>query len=592
MPGISQFEMSIHTDQPLRPCHSLINQPDISIKRFKHIAIAITVLLVTACTGSSSTNNNQNPVSGPIDYIEPSYEATDESAARLLAQATFGPTVADIARVKAMGITEWINNQMQQTGSSHLEYAFENGGSTSDAQVRTDKWWLDAIDAEDQLRARVAFALSQIFVVSDVQQTLGNAQLGITDYYDMLRGHAFGNFRDLLEDVTLSPVMGVYLSMLQNAKADPITNTRADENFAREVMQLFSIGLHELNIDGSQKLVDGKPVPTYTQEHVSEYARVFTGWSYANTDRWDAQPLSQYADFLNPMIPYPEYHDTGEKRLLGNVVVPAGQSAEDDLKIALDSLFDHPNVGPFIVKQLIQRLVTSNPTPEYVARVARRFNDNGNGERGDLGAVVRAILLDDESRIYDPNNRNFGKLREPLLRMSHLWRAFDAQLAEGDIAYDTNAPQLKNVTSAFGQAPLSAASVFNFYHPDYSPLGVLRNEGLLSPESEIYTENYILSANTLINTYIHKFYDAGPNAGGVRFQTYINIRPQAELASDIDALLNELDLVLMSNQMPDDMRAILSEHLELLPDDDEGRAQRVLDAISLIMASPSYLVQK
>lgn len=536
----------------------------------------------TASTSLAPETENTVPVNIATD---------DASAARLLAQATFGTTLQDIERVNVLGIEGWINEQLNLTGSSHLTYAQANGNS-SNAEARVNKWWLDAIEGEDQLRSRVAFALSQILVVSDVQQTLGNAQFGLAGYYDTLRQHAFGNYRDLLEDITLSPVMGVYLSMLQNAKADPQTNTRADENFAREVMQLFTIGLHELNIDGSQKLTSGRPVPSYTQSDVGEYARVFTGWGYANTDRWDAVPASQYADFLNPMVPYPQYHDSGEKKLLRGVISPAGLSAEEDLQIALDSLFNHPNVGPFISKQLILRLITSNPTPGYVARIATVFNDNGAGVRGDLKSVVRAILLDNEARNGHTSVPHFGKLREPLLRLTHLWRAFDAQYAPGKNLYSTNAPHLKNVTATLGQTVLGASSVFNFFHPDYAPLGALRNAALVAPEAEIYSENYVLASNTFISTYIHKFYYASEEQTGARFQTYINIAPQTDKAIDAYELLDELNLVMMSGQMPEDVRSILFDHISALPEDNAGRAQRVKDSISLIMTLPSYLVQK
>lgn len=555
----------------------------ISQKITRRAAVLCTVVLSISCDGNST------PSDEPISQLP-----TDEkAAARFLTQATFGTNQAEVTRVRTLGIEEWIDDQFTKTGTSHLTYLEENDGSTSDAEGRINKWWLDAIDGEDQLRARVAFALSEIFVVSDVQQTLGNAHFGLANYYDMLREHAFGNYRDLLEDVTLSPVMGMYLSMLQNAKADPATNTRADENFAREVMQLFSIGLHELNIDGTQRLVDGNPVATYSLKDVAEYARVYTGWGYADSNRWDADPLSQYANFLKPMVPYPEYHDTGEKQLLNGIVVPAGQSAEADLEIALDSLFNHPNVGPFISKQLIQRLVTSNPSPAYVSRVALTFNDNGSGERGDMQAVVKAILVDEEARYGHESNPDFGKIREPLLRMTHLWRAFNAQFAEGATTYTTNAPQLKNTSATIGQLALGAPSVFNFFHPDYAPLGTIRNKGLVAPESEIYTENYILSTNRYINTYIHKFYNAGEDAGGVRFLTYLDVRPQVNTANtDVEVFLDELDLILLSGQMPTEMRVILREHMSTLPDTPEGRARRVLDAISLVMASPTYLVQK
>ena len=549
--------------------------------------------LATPPTEQDLTTDQTGSSLNPILPIGPAnIQVADMDAARLLAQASFGSNLESISQVKALGAEAWIDDQFTKTGSSHLAYARSNGNSSSNSEARIHKWWLDAIDAEDQLRGRIAFALSQIFVVSDIQQTLSNAQLGLAGYYDMLRRNAFGNYRTLLQDVTTSPVMGVYLSMLQNARANPQTNTRADENFAREVMQLFSLGLHELNIDGTPKIENGRPIPTYTQADVGEYARVFTGWSYANTDQWNAQPLSRHADFLNPMVPYPDFHDVGEKRLLSGIVSPAGLSAEEDLQIALDSLFNHPNVGPFIGKQLIQRLVTSNPSPAYVARVATVFNNNGAGVRGDLKAVVKAILMDVEARNGHNTVTNFGKLREPALRLTHLWRAFDATFADGATSYTTNAPTLNNASSTFGQSVLGASSVFNFFHPDYSPLGPLRDSSIVSPESEIYTENYVSASNTFISTYIHKFYHAGAGERGATFQTYINIEPQTNKASDPIALLDELNLVMMSGQMTDDVRSILLDHMQALPNDLSGRAQRVKDSISLIMTLPGYLVQK
>jgi len=549
----------------------------------KRIALFGAILLATACSGSQKDDSQG---------FTTSYPANDATAGRLLAQASFGATEEEIDRVKALGIDGWVDNQMTLDSGPQLEYLQATGASGSNSADRIAKWWHDAIDGEDQLRGRVAFALSEIFVVSDVQQTLGNAQLGLADYYDRLREHAFGNYRDLLGDITLHPVMGVYLSMMQNAKADPATNTRADENFAREVMQLFSIGLHDLNIDGTEILSGGNPIPSYTQADVREYARVFTGWGYGDTDRWDAPPASQFANFLIPMEAFPEYHDTGEKRLLNGVVVPAGLTAEEDLDIALDSLFNHPNVGPFISKQLIQRLVTSNPSPAYVGRVARRFNDNGSGVRGDLGAVVRAILLDDEARYGHERIEHFGKIREPILRLSHLWRAFDAQFADDEVNYTTNAPTLNGISSVFGQTPLGSASVFNFFHPDYAPLGEIRDLGLVAPEAEIYTENFVLTGHLFMNTYIHKFYKTDEGESGVQFLTYIYVQDQVTKAQEIEDWLDELDTVLLAQQMSPEMREILKEHMEALPDDSDGRVQRVLDGISLVMASPAYLVQK
>lgn len=257
---------------------------------------------------------------------------------------------------------------------------------------RHEVWWSTAVDGEDQLRLRVAFALSQLFVVSDTGYTLANAQYGITSYYQMLLDNAFGNYRELLEKVTLHPVMGLYLSMLQNSKGDSETSTRPDENYAREVLQLFSIGLYVLNADGS---TDGES--SFTQDRIEAFARVFTGWNYADAGRWD-RPLFTSADMISPMLPFENFHDTDEKQLLNGVVLPAGQDARDDLEMALDNIFEHPNVGPFIATQLIKRLVTSNPSPSYVRDLALVFDDDGTGTRGNLGAVIKALLMHEEAR--------------------------------------------------------------------------------------------------------------------------------------------------------------------------------------------------
>ncbi|MFK7859824.1 MAG: DUF1800 family protein [Granulosicoccus sp.] len=514
-------------------------------------------------------------------------------AARLLAQASFGPTLEAINAVRQLGIEGWVDDQFTRQGAPHLEYVRAHPGSYSLPGPRQHKWLIDAIDGDDQLRQRVAFALSQIFVTSDVSQTLEREQHAMTNYYDILLNDAFGNYRELLEDVTLSPIMGIYLSMLQNGRGDPASNTRADENFAREVMQLFSIGLYELNLNGTiRREPNGDPVLTYTQQDVEEYARVFTGWSYAGTDRFDHAPSENFTDKFLPMEPFPGFHDSGAKNLLGGIVSPAGISAEEDLDNALDSLFNHPNVGPFIGKQLIKRLVTSNPTPAYVARVATVFNNNGSGVRGDMRAVVRAILLDTEARAGYVNVPNFGKLREPLIRWTHLWRAFNVQrgLESANDKYNHGSPYIEEARNWLGQGVLSAASVFNFFSPDYAPLGEIRDAGLTAPEAEIYTDANILTTTNKLATLAHSSYQGSDE--NTRNRSYIDITAETALASNASTLIDRLDLLLMSGQMSAEMRAILLNHMNSLPSDEAGRSLRVRDGIALIMASPQYLVQK
>lgn len=527
------------------------------------------------------------------DAPAPSGNADSEAAARLLAQATFGATSGDIAAVERLGIAGWVDDQFTRQGTSQLAYVRAHPGSESLSGPRQHKWLIDAIDGQDQLRQRVAFAYSEIFVTSDVTQTLAREQYAMANYYDMLSRQAFGNYRDLLEDVTLSPVMGLYLSMLQNAKADPATNTRADENFAREVMQLFSIGLHELDRNGNvRRDAAGEPIPAYTQADVEEYARVFTGWNYADADRWDRGPADAFTNKLMPMRPYPGFHDSGKKALLRGAISPAGISAEADLDNALDSLFNHPNVGPFLGRQLIQRLVTSNPSGAYVGRVAAAFDDNGSGVRGDMRAVIRAILLDDEARNGHLSIPDFGKLREPLIRWTHLWRAFNVQrgTASQNNQYNHGSPYIYAGRDFLGQSVLSAASVFNFFSPDHAPLGPIRDAGLVAPESEIYSDAYILATLSRLNSLTQIHYQ-GANANSLN-TSHIDIRQETELAANAGALLDRLDLLLLSGQMSAGLRSILLSHMEALLADESGRSQRVRDGITLIMASPEYLVQK
>lgn len=514
-------------------------------------------------------------------------------AARLLAQASFGATTSEIARVRRLGIERWVDDQLTLRGGSHLAWVRNFDSRQSLSGPRQHKWMIDAIDGPDQLRNRMAFALSQIFVTSDVTQVLRREQWAMTNYYDLLRNNAFGNYRQLLEEVTLSPIMGIYLSMLQNAPGDPSTGSRADENYAREIMQLFSIGLHQLKIDGTPvKASNGRPKPAYTQADVQEYARIYTGWTYADADRFNNTPAGPNTDTFLPMRPFPGFHDSGRKNLLRGGVSPAGISAQRDLDNALDSIFNHPNVGPFFGTQLIKRLVTSNPTPAYVRRVARVFNNNGSGVRGDLGAVVKAILLDTEARAGYRSVPNFGKIREPLLRWTHLWRAFNVQRgaeSAGGI-YNIGAAQLQAGVSFLGQAVLSAPSVFNFYHPEYAPLGAIRDRNLTAPEAEIYSDALILSTTSkLTGLTQNQWHGASANN---RNRSYLDLRDEVSIASNPPALIDRLNLLLMSGQMSNGLRRILLSHMNALPGDAAGRSQRVRDGITLVMASPEYLVQK
>ncbi len=539
-------------------------------------ALSLTVTDASGLTSTASKN---------VTVFDPSNTLSEIDASRFLAQATFGATEQDIQVLRTLGIDAWIEQQFALQGPAHLDYVNTHSNG-SNRWPRHEVWWRDVVEGEDQLRQRVAFALSEIFVVSDIGYTLSNSQYGVTHFYDQLRNNAFGSYRELLEDVTKSPIMGLYLSMLQNAKGDPEASTRPDENYAREVLQLFSLGVDELAIDGT---------PTgqlsFTQQSVEEFARVFTGWNYKDAGRWD-RGLSTGQDLISPMEPFEEYHDTGSKTLLGGAINPAGLSASEDLEMALDNIANHPNVGPFISKQLIQRLTTSNPTPAYVARVAAVFNNNGQEQRGDLKAVVKAILMDAEARTQNRPN-HFGKLREPVLRLSHLWRAFSVSPGTDNSdrgEYNTPSPSMENLDFSTGQAVLKSASVFNFFQPEFAAIGPVSNNNLVAPEFEIMTESNEIATSNRIGAQINRYFAGTTDAVGTKL-SYLNFDTELALADDPNALLDHLDTLLMAGSMSEPLRTTLLNHLSQLPDNPSGHSLRVRDAVTLIMASPDYLIQ-
>ncbi|MGH8285066.1 MAG: DUF1800 domain-containing protein, partial [Steroidobacteraceae bacterium] len=388
------------------------------------LLLATLAATLTACSGGAGSDSNP-PVPQP-----PAISKAE--AYRFLNQATFGATNADAQILIAQGYEAWIDQQIQRPASlelPHVQQAFSTYPPGADFtrlhEDRVDVWLRHALHAPDQLRQRVAFALSEIMVISQLSPLVAYPW-GSASYYDLLAQNAFGSFRELMEDVTLHPAMGVYLSMLGNQKPDLARNIRPDENYARELMQLFTVGLVELNIDGSVKHDgQGRPIPTYDQAIIEGFAHVYTGWTYSGALNFAvARPTIQNQTV--PMQAYAEQHATGAKRVLtypgaALTQIPAGQSPARDLEDALDNIFNHPNVAPFISKQLIQRLVTSNPSPQYIERAARRFNDDGTGRRGNLAAVVKTILLDSEARTA-PATATAGKLNEPLLRLTQLWR--------------------------------------------------------------------------------------------------------------------------------------------------------------------------
>lgn len=543
------------------------------------ICFIAVVVAVSACGGGGGGGGG-GVSSQPPDPPAPVVPSSEDY--QLLDQATFGATEAEATRVAQLGMEAWIDDQLTKPASLQLPFlqSLPRPQFLFELQPdRVDIWFRNALHSEDQLRQRVAFALSEIMVVSQ-QGALVDGAYALADYYDVLARNAFGNYRDLIEEVTLHPAMGVYLSMLGNEKPDTARNIRPDENYARELMQLFSIGLVELNADGSEKLdIQNQPIPTYDQSVIEGFAHVFTGWNWAGAPAFNfAFPTDE--NQVVPMQLYPAFHDTGSKKLLNGVVLPAGQTGEQDLDAALDNIFNHPNVGPFIAIRLIQRLVTSNPSPAYIQRVAGVFNDDGTGERGDLGAVVKAILMDPEAR-PDPAAESAGKLKEPLLRVTRLWRVYDARSDSG--RYPIAAAFI-----IFGQGPLQSPSVFNFFSPFYAPPGEIRDAGLVAPELQIATEYQ----NTLLTNFMlfQCFGLNQTNEDRMPDDVFIDISEEMGIADDVDALIDRVAEKLLAGSISATLRDELAAMLELIPP--EETTLRAAEAIYFVATSPEYAFQR
>ncbi|MBC3876064.1 DUF1800 family protein [Undibacterium flavidum] len=518
--------------------------------------------------------------------------------ARFLQQSTFGPNSSDLTAVSNLGFKNWIEAQFNVAQTLHRSYmdttaaTLPKGLSDLNQNHFFESFWQQTVKGDDQLRQRVGFALSQIMVTSFQDSGVANYPRGVASYYDTLNTHAFTNFRQLLEAVSLHPMMGIYLTSLKNQKE---SGTRVpDENYAREVMQLFTIGLYKLNPDGSYVIENGKPVETYSNADITGLAKVFTGWSWAGPDKTSTRFYGGSADPNRdwlPMQAYPSFHSSSIKSFLG-VTIPAQSPAnpEASMKIALDTLFNHPNVGPFIGKQLIQRLVTSNPSPQYVARVTAAFNNNGQGERGDMKAMIKAILLDVEAR-NDPSlsNAGIGKLKEPVLRLASWLRAFSAKSTSGFYRI-TN---LDDPLTGLAQTPMRSPSVFNFYRPGYVPPNSgIADAQLVSPEMQI-------TAETSVVGYLNFMRDIIANGTGSGRDVKPDYSAFTPLATTPDQLVDKVNLLLMANQMSSNLRtqliaAVNSITIPASPQTaiDTAKLNRVYMSVYLTMASPEYLVQK
>jgi len=582
------------------------------VKTVKVAFTALGFLLLAGC-GESDGSSSSPPPAPPPPAPPPPQGVTEAEASRFLSHSTFGPSMAEIEAVSASGLETWFLAEQTKPASLHLDYTlsqFQNGTYLDAnnntlfevAVAPTVSFWQAAIEGDDQLRQRMAFALSQILVVSDRNDILAFAPHIRAHYMDILTEGAFGNYRDLLEDITYSPAMAIFLTYLANVKGDPVTGRVPDENYARELMQLFTIGLVELNADGTTRLDgSGEQIELYDNDDITELAKVFTGLSFKGGTFFPRFELVPPDALYTPLEIYPAFHSDLEKSFL-NTTIPPNTGAAESIDIALDALFNHPNLPPFVSRQLIQRFVTSDPDPAYVQRVAAAFISGsytlpdqtivGAGVRGDLWATLAAILFDQEAiGAATLSDAEFGKVREPVIRFAHWARAFNVSNIDPSnevLLLDSSNPQF------LAQHPYRAPSVFNFYRPGYIAPGTATGAAeLTAPELQIVSAASIVGyANTLTQFALGE--SVKRDAGVASFQP--DYATEFGLANDAAALVDHLDLLLTSETMSAETRARILEALNQVPidqaDPDEGRGLRVFLAVLMAVTSPDYIVQK
>lgn len=560
---------------------------------------AVTTTFVSATQLTASTTIPSGTTTLSVDVLNPtsgntpspavmaqvsSIKATLASAARLLDQATFGPTLTDIQHVQQVGIDAYITEQFNMAPTLLPDISTTPTvicTSTNLVPCEQSEWWQTVLTGPDQLRQRVAFALSEMFVVS----TNSINARAVTPYQNMLATDAFSNFSTIMKDVTLSTAMGGYLNMLNSNKPGTVNGVVqiANENYPREFMQLFTTGIDLLNSDGSYQLdASGNPIPVYTEAQVQAFARVYTGWTYANSTGGAATKFPNgTANYDSPMaaVESAHYNATTEP-LLNGTVLPAGQTAEQDLAGALANVFAHPNVGPFVCRQLIQHLVASNPSPAYVARISAVFADNGSGVRGDMQAVIRAILEDQDARAGDTSpNFDGGHLREAMLYMTNVMRGlgFTNTSSVGDYS------SVSNYTNALGEKPYTSGSVFNFFPPNYVIPGSTTNAPEFGQENTASAILRLTLADNLVYSRISNFTVdlSATSALGMTASATGNA------ATDSGNLADSLGVIFMHGQMPAQMRTDIVNNIQGLTNIPE----RVRVATYLVITSSQYKIE-
>ena len=543
-----------------------------------------SVTLPSGATTLPVTVVNPNPGSTSSNSFSAQFsQATATAAARLLDQATFGPTNADIQNIENIGLAAYLNQQFQAPPTTLALISTPPPAACTKTTVPClqSEWWQATLTAPDQVRQRVAFALAEMFVIS----TDTDNSRAVVTFQNTLANDAFTNFSTIMKDVTLSPGMGNYLNMLNSNKPGTVNGVTqiANENYARELMQLFTLGLNLLNIDGTPQLDgSGNPIPTYTQAQVQAFARAYTGWTYATSTGGSPSKFPNgAANYTMPMAAVESAHDTGSKVLLDGTTLPAGQTAQEDLDGALQNIFNHSNVAPFVSRQLIQHLVASNPSPAYVARVAAIFANNGNGVRGDMQAVITALLMDQEARAGDTDpTAEGGHLREPVLWLTDLLRGLNFTnndtVAGNDVVANASFSTLSNYTSQAGQKPYASPSVFNFFPPEYVVPGTATNAPEFGLENTASAILRLSLANSIVYNRINGFKVdlSSTSALGV-------------IASDPGNLVDTLGTLFLHSQMSSDMRSAIVNNITPLTD----MGERVRVATYLVVTSTQYKIE-
>lgn len=559
-------------------------------------AMVGAALLVGAASCSSGSESPSDP---PPEAAAPSPTAaiTAVEASRFLNQATFGATTADIEELRSTGYAPWFNRQFAKPQESLLQSVLlvEASGAEAGRNELSETFWTRAITGDDQLRQRVGYALSQILVASYSDGALEERPVAMANYMDMMSAGAFGNFRQTLGNVTYSPAMAIWLTYLQNQKADAAREVVPDENYAREIMQLFTIGTLELTPNGELRLDGGgQPIETYDNGDVTELAKVFTGLSWAERSQFLGSPDTVRSEYL-PLVMYDEEHSEEPKSFLGRTI-PANTSGDQSISIALDTLFQHPNTAPFISRQLIQRLVTSNPSPAYVGRVADAFRSGryvfaggevaGGGGRGDMRAVVAAILMDAEARSpAAAADSTYGKIREPVIRFTHWARAFGVartRVASVEEVRDTRSPARLN------QQAYRSPSVFNFYRPGFVAPGTQSAAaGMVAPEFQITTAASVTGYANFMDDFI-------VNRGG-RTNFAPDYTAELALAGDALALVDHLDLLLTARSLSGSTRSRIVSAINAITGGNGTFSRdelRVRTAVLFVMTSPDYIISR